>query len=142
MPVVTGTAYWASVLTPNTNYEPVYTVNLVVPDDVAKTFKDNGFTIKEMNEGPAVIIKRKVNGPKGMIRQAPELLDKNKQPINVNVGNGSTVRVLYKEWSSEYKGKLFKGLDFCKMQVIDLVEFGGVDDDFDIVEDDEEIDDL
>jgi hypothetical protein len=33
-------------------------------------------------------------------------------------------------------------LDFCKMQVIDLVEFGGVDDDFDIVEDDEEIDDL
>ena len=95
-----------------------------------------------MNEGPAVIIKRKVNGPKGMIRQAPELLDKNKQPINVNVGNGSTVRVLYKEWSSEYKGKLFKGLDFCKMQVIDLVEFGGVDDDFDIIEDDEEIDDL
>jgi hypothetical protein len=50
--------------------------------------------------------------------------------------------VLYKEWSSEYKGKLFKGLDFCKMQVIDLVEFGGVDDDFDVVEDDEEIDDL
>jgi len=142
MPVVTGTAYWASVLTPNTNYEPVYTVNLVVPDDVAKTFKDNGFTIKEMNEGPAIIIKRKVNGPKGMIRQAPELLDKNKQPLNVNVGNGSTVRVLYKEWSSEYKGKLFKGLDFCKMQVIDLIEFGGVDDDFDIVEDDEEIDDL
>tara|TARA_R110000803_G_scaffold28386_1_gene65685 strand:- start:6587 stop:7012 length:426 start_codon:yes stop_codon:yes gene_type:complete len=141
MPVVTGTAYWASVLTPNTNYEPVYTVNLVVPDDVAKTFKDNGFTIKEMNEGPAVIIKRKVNGPKGMIRQAPELLDKNKQPINVNVGNGSTVRVLYKEWSSEYKGTLFKGLDFCKMQVIDLVEFGGVDDDFDVI-DDEEIDDL
>ena len=124
------------------NEKPVYTVNLVVPDDVAKTFKDNGFTIKEMNEGPAVIIKRKVNGPKGMIRQAPELLDKNKQPINVNVGNGSTVRVLYKEWSSEYKGKLFKGLDFCKMQVIDLVEFGGVDDDFDIIEDDEEIDDL
>ena len=142
MPVVTGTAYWASVLTPNTNYEPVYTVNLVVPDDVAKTFKANGFTIKEMNEGPAIIIKRKVSGPKGMIRPPPELLDNNKQPINVNVGNGSTVRVLYKEWSSEYKGKLFKGLDFCKMQVIDLVEFGGVDDDFDVVEDDEEIDDL
>ena len=142
MPVVTGTAYWASVLTPNTNYEPVYTVNLVVTDDVAKTFKANGYTIKEMNEGPAIVIKRKVSGPKGMIRPAPELLDKNKQPINVNVGNGSTVRVLYKEWSSEYKGTLFKGLDFCKMQVIDLVEFGGVDDDFDIVEDDEEIDDL
>ena len=65
MPVVTGTAYWASVLTPNTNYEPVYTVNLVVPDDIAKDFKERGFTIKEMNEGPALVIKRKVHGAKG-----------------------------------------------------------------------------
>ena len=42
MPVVTGTAYWASVLTPNTNYEPVYTVNLVVPDDVAQGLQGAG----------------------------------------------------------------------------------------------------
>jgi hypothetical protein len=141
MPVVTGTAYWASVLTPNTNYDPVYTVNLVVPDDIAKDFKERGFTIKEMNEGPALVIKRKVNGAKGRINPAPDLVDRAKQPINVSVGNGSTVRVLYKEWASEYKGTLFKGLDFCKMQVLDLVEYGGMDDDFEI-ETDEEIDDL
>jgi hypothetical protein len=141
MPVVTGTAYWANVLTPNTNYEPVYTVNLVVPDDIAKDFKERGFTIKEMNEGPALVIKRKVNGAKGRINPAPDLVDRAKQPINVSVGNGSTVRVLYKEWASEYKGTLFRGLDFCKMQVLDLVEYGGMDDDFEI-ETDEEIDDL
>ena len=141
MPVVTGTAYWANVLTPNTNYEPVYTVNLVVPDDIAEDFKERGFTIKEMNEGPALIIKRKVNGAKGRINSAPDLVDRAKQPINVSVGNGSTVRVMYKEWSSEYKGTLFRGLDFCKMQVLDLVEYGGMDDDFEI-ETDEEIDDL
>jgi len=141
MPVVTGTAYWANVLTPNTNYEPVYTVNLVVPDDIASDFKERGFTIKEMNEGPALVIKRKVNGAKGRINPAPDLVDRAKQPINVSVGNGSTVRVLYKEWASEYKGTLFRGLDFCKMQVLDLVEYGGMDDDFEI-ETDEEIDDL
>jgi hypothetical protein len=141
MPVVTGTAYWANVLTPNTTFDAVYSVNLVVPDDIADDFKERGFTVKEMNEGPALIIKRKVNGAKGRINPAPDLVDRAKQPINVSVGNGSTVRVMYKEWSSEYKGTLFRGLDFCKMQVLDLVEYGGMDDDFEI-ETDEEIDDL
>ena len=141
MPVVTGTAYWANVLTPNTTYDAVYSVNLVVPDDIAKDFKERGFTIKEMNEGPALVIKRKVNGAKGRVNPAPDLVDRAKQPINVSVGNGSTVRVMYKEWSSEYKGTLFRGLDFCKMQVLDLVEYGGMDDDFEI-ETDEEIADL
>ena len=141
MPVVEGTAYWASVLTPNVNYDPVYTVNLVVPDDVAQDFKDRGFTIKEMNEGPALVIKRKVNGAKGRINAAPELLDRAKQPINVSVGNGSRVKVMYKEWTSDYKGTTFKGLDFMKMQVLDLVEYGGVNEDFDI-EADEELDEL
>jgi hypothetical protein len=141
MPVVEGTAYWASVLTPNVNFEPVYTVNLVVPDEVAQEFKSRGFSVKEMDEGPALVIKRKVNGPRGMIRPAPELVNRSKQPIDVNVGNGSKVKVMYKEWTSEYKGKTFQGLDFMKMQVIDLVEYGGVNEDFDI-ETDEELDEL
>ena len=94
-----------------------------------------------MDEGPALVIKRKVNGPRGMIRPAPELVNRSKQPIDVNVGNGSKVKVMYKEWTSEYKGKTFQGLDFMKMQVIDLVEYGGVNEDFDI-ETDEELDEL
>ena len=142
MPVVEGTAYWASVKVPNTNFEPMYTVNLVIDPDVAEDFKSQGFHIKDMEEGPAVIIKRKVNGPNGMIRRSPDLLDRQKQPIDVTVGNGSKVKVQYKVWNSEYKGKNFKGLDFCKMQVIDLVEYGGGnDDEFDIY-DDEELDEL
>ena len=35
MPILNGKAYWASVVTPNTTFEPVYTVDLVVADDVA-----------------------------------------------------------------------------------------------------------
>ena len=38
MAIVEGTAYWASVTTPNTTYEPVYTVNLVVDDSIASEF--------------------------------------------------------------------------------------------------------
>lgn len=135
MALVEGVAYWASVTTPNTTYQPVYTVNLVVSDDVAKEFQSRGFTVKDMDEGPALLIKRKVSGPNGMVRSAPKLLDKNKQPLNVSVGNGSKVRVQYKEWESTWNGTLYKGLDFQAMQVLELIEYSSPDGaEFDIVD--------
>jgi hypothetical protein len=127
MAILEGTAYWASVTTPNTTFEPVYTVNLVVEDDVAEDFRQRGFSIKSMDEGQAIVIKRKVNGPNGMIRPAPKLVDRNKQPLDCKVGNGSEVKVQYKEWESNWKGKLYKGLDFQAMQVLNLVEIGTPD---------------
>ena len=68
----------------HTTYQPVYTVNLVVDDEVANDFRSRGFTVKDMEEGPALLIKRKVNGPNGMVRSAPKLLDQNKQPLSVS----------------------------------------------------------
>jgi len=135
MALVEGVAYWASVTTPNTTYTPVYTVNLVVDDEVANEFRSRGFTIKDMEEGPALLIKRKVNGPNGMVRPAPKLLDRNKQPLNAAVGNGSKVRVQYKEWETTWNGTLYKGLDFQAMQVLDLVEYASPDGaEFDIMD--------
>ena len=127
MAILQGAAYWASVTTPNTTFEPVYSVNLVVDDATAEDFQSRGFTIKQMDEGPAIVIKRKVNGPNGMIRQAPRLVDAQKNQLDARVGNGSNVKVQYKEWSSEWKGTTFKGLDFQAMQVIDLIEVGSPD---------------
>ncbi len=127
MAILQGAAYWASVTTPNTTFEPVYSVNLIVEQEVADDFQERGFTIKSMDEGPAIIIKRKVNGPNGMIRQAPKLVDRHKNPLDTRVGNGSNVRVQYKEWESTWKGQVFKGLDFQAMQVVDLVEVGTAD---------------
>ena len=97
--IVEGTAYWASIKTPNTTFEPVYTVNLVVDQETADGFAGRGHTVKQMDEGPALVIKRKVNGPNGMIRPAPRLLDASKQEINTAVGNGSKVRVQFNEYS-------------------------------------------
>ncbi len=138
MPVLSGTAYWAYVTTPNTTFQPCYTVNLVVDPSTASDFEDRGFRVKQMDEGPAIIIKRKVNGPNGMIRKAPTLLDRRKNEIDVNVGNGSKVKVQYNEWESQWNGKTFKGLDFVKMQVIDLIEFNPEKDEFEIEDDDVE----
>jgi hypothetical protein len=110
MAVLEGKAYWASVTTPNTTYDPVYTVDLVVDDEVANDFEARGFRIKDLsikdeqgtptNVGRALTIKRKVNGPNGMVRNAPKLFDKEKNLMDEVVG---------------------KGLDFQAMQVLDLV---------------------
>jgi hypothetical protein len=123
MALVEGIAYWASVTTPNTTYTPVYTVNLVVNDDIANDFRSRGFPVKDMDEGPALLIKRKVNGPNGIIRPAPKLVDKNKQPLNTSVGNGSKVKVQYKEWETTWNGTQYKGLEFQGMQVLELIEY-------------------
>ena len=137
MALVEGVAYWASVTTPNTTYQPVYTVNLVVDEEVANDFRSRGFTVKDMEEGPALLIKRKVNGPNGMVRSAPKLLDKHKQPLNVAVGNGSKVKVQYKEWETTWNGTQYKGLDFQAMQVLELIEYASPDGaEFDIEDDD------
>tara|TARA_B100001059_G_C17399766_1_gene363184 strand:+ start:119 stop:544 length:426 start_codon:yes stop_codon:yes gene_type:complete len=137
MALVEGVAMWASITTPNTTYTPAYQVNLVVSEDVANDFRSRGFTVKDMEEGPALMIKRKVDGPNGMVRTAPKLLDRNKNPMNVAVGNGSKVKVQYKEWESTWNGTLYKGLDLQAMQVIELVEYASPDgSEFDIEDED------
>jgi hypothetical protein len=143
MAIVEGVAMWASVTTPNTTYTPVYTVNLVVDEDVANDFRSRGFTVKDMDEGPALVIKRKVNGKNGQVNSAPKLLDRNKEPLNVSVGNGSKVRVQYKEWESTWNGTLYKGLDFQAMQVLELVEYASPDGaEFDVLDSNDDGDEL
>jgi len=127
MAVVEGTAYWASIKTPNTRFEPVFTVNLVVDEDTANDFASRGHKIKQMDEGPSIIIKRKVNGPNGMVRVAPRLLDVDKQEVNYAVGNGSKIRVQYNEYEGTNKFGDYKGLDLQAIQVLDLVEYRSED---------------
>tara|TARA_R100000687_G_scaffold33777_1_gene27683 strand:+ start:163 stop:612 length:450 start_codon:yes stop_codon:yes gene_type:complete len=127
MAVLEGTAYWASVLAPNTKFEPTYSVNLIVDREIIEEYKSKGFTkqVKEMEDvGTALVIKRKVNWKDkktGQIhtRPAPRLFDKAKQPLDCQVGNGSRVKVQFREWES---GE-WTGLDFQAMQVLDLVEY-------------------
>ncbi len=125
MAIEEGLAYWASVTTPNTRYEPVYQVNLVVDQDTAEKYRAEGCSIRDMEEGPALVIKRKVNGPNGMIRQAPKLFDADKKPLDELIGNGSKVKIQFNPYDWEYAGKTGKSLDFQAMQVLELVEYEG-----------------
>tara|TARA_R110002167_G_scaffold90894_12_gene244516 strand:- start:418 stop:864 length:447 start_codon:yes stop_codon:yes gene_type:complete len=133
---------WASITVPNTTYEPVYSVNVIVDDATAKDFESRGFKIKQMEEGPAVVVKRKVNGPNGLIRPAPKLFDKSKQEIDVSVGNGSVGNVQYKEWEVTRQGQTYKGLDLQAVQILDLVTYNQAGDEFSVEESLEEDDEL
>lgn len=137
--VIEGIAYWASVTSPNTTYEPVYTVNLVISDNDADRLRSEGIKVVDKEEGPTVVIKRKVNGPNGMIRKAPKLIDRNREALNCKVGNGSKVKVQYKPWEVERQGTTYKGLDFQGMQVINLVTYNVDGDEFEVEGDDEEM---
>jgi len=144
MAIVEGIGYWVSATSPNTTFEPVYTVDLVVEDSVADDFENRGFRVKDLvvndeEVGRAITIKRKVNGPNGMVRKAPKLFDKDKIPLDELVGNGSKVKVQYNEWETSNKYGDFKGLDFQAMQVIELVSYKtGDGDEFDTIEGGEE----
>ena len=127
MAILEGSVKWASITTPNTKFEPVYTVDLIVDEETANDFASRGHKVKQHDEGPALVIKRKVNGPNGMIRPAPRLLDASKQEINTAVGYGSKVRVHYNEYSGEGKYGPYTGLDLQAVQVIDLVPYKGAD---------------
>ena len=127
MAILEGTVKWASITTPNTKFEPVYTVDLIVDEETANDFASRGHKIKQHDEGPAIVIKRKVNGPNGITRPAPRLLDKDKQEINVAVGNGSKVRVQFNEYSGEGKYGPYQGLDLQAVQVVDLIEYRSAD---------------
>ena len=127
MAILNGIAKWASITTPNTKFEPVYTVDLIVDQEIADDFASRGHKVKQHDEGPALVIKRKVNGPNGMTRAAPRLLNTDKQEINVAVGNGSKVRVQFNEYSGEGKFGPYQGLDLQAVQVTDLVEYKSAD---------------
>jgi hypothetical protein len=127
MAILEGSVKWASITTPNTKFEPVYTVDLIVDQATADDFAGRGHKIKQHDEGPALVIKRKVNGPNNMVRPAPKLMDAEKNEINVAVGNGSKVKVQYKEYSGEGRYGPYQGLDLQAVQVVDLVPYANAD---------------
>jgi hypothetical protein len=134
MSVLQGALYWASITNPNTTYEPVYSVNVVVDDATAADFEKRGFRIKQMDEGSALVVKRKVSGPNGMTRAAPKLFDKSKNEVDVSVGNGTIGKVQYKEWEVVRQGETYRGLDLQAVQILDLVSFNQAGDEFDVEE--------
>ena len=128
MAIVEGKAYWASITRPNEKFEPMWRLDLAVDDATASEFQKQGFSIGETTINDETIkniikFKRKVSKANGDRNQQPQLVDAEKKPLDKIVGNGSKVKVMYKSYDWNYKGKTGKGLDLQAVQVLDLVEY-------------------
>ena len=136
MAIIEGTASWASLTRPNEKFEPMWRIDLAVDDATAEDFKSQGISvgetvIDEQTISNIVRFKRKVSKANGDKNTQPTLVDGAKQPLDKIVGNGSKVKVMYRPYDWNFKGKKGKGLDLQAVQVMDLIEYTPKED-FDI----------
>ena len=116
---VTGRAYYANVVTPNTTFDDKWEVSLVLDDDALTDFENRGHPIKEKD------VEKKSGGH----NPRPILIDENRKRVDTlpKMGNGSLVKIQYNEYSWSYQGKAGKGRDLRALQLLELVEYNEPD---------------
>jgi len=126
---VTGRAYYTNVTTPNTTFDSKWEVSLVLDDETLADFENRGHPVKEKDFGRFIHFKRNVDRKGGGQNARPILVDENRKRVDSlpNIGNGSTVKVQYKEYAWNYQGKAGKGRDLRALQLIELVEYNEPD---------------
>lgn len=125
---VKGIAYWASIQSPNMRFTPQYQIDLAISDKSAETLKDLGAKIKDKDYGKVVAFKRKVTKKDETPAEKPYLIDKDGNPLNSLIGNGSEVIVEFGryEWSNTFGSGI--GFDLRGVQVLELVPYNEEDD--------------
>ena len=133
--VISGTAYWASVITPNTKFDSdgVWTIDVGNLDDLnKKKAQKDGLTVKNKGDEKEdfVTIKRKVRNAKGSLNRQPNVVDANKRLVTETmIGNGSKVNVLYEPFEWNFGGKTGVSADLRAVQVTELVPYSTEEDD-------------
>jgi len=137
--IVKGIAEWASLHEPNTKYEPVYSIDLLIDDEekakieeacaeFGKKYKSP--TIKKAeNDLWRIKFKQKFNRADGTEAPPIPVVDAAKQPLDksILVGNGSQVKVLVRVTDVDNSFGKFVGFYLQKVQVLELVEYQGED---------------
>ena len=120
---------WASVVEPNTKFEPTWEIEAELNDQQAAMFADAGVRLKEDDGIKLLRFKRKVEGNKkggGTYRNdPPKVVDASKQEFTNLIGNGSLVNIAYDLRSWEMMGNTGVKADLKAVQVLELVEYSG-----------------
>ena len=130
--IVTGQCYFAHLKVPNPNYNQTdyfYELNLAVSDDVFVSFKDIGISnfflfeagTKNFTPDPVIKFATWAKNKGGDNRPPPRVVDLDKNPVDVLIGNGSTVNVQWSEYSYGKQTKIIRPL-LQAVQIVDLVE--------------------
>lgn len=137
MSIISGEAYWAHIMTPNTRFvtEGEWTIEICNLDATNKKIAEaDGLKIKNQgdNRGDFVTLKQYARTQEGVFRPM-KVTDAQKLPFPTDkrVGNGSKVNASYFPRPYDGFGGGVKGY-LQGVQVVDLVEYST--DDFDVVE--------
>lgn len=134
--IISGKAYWAAIIEPNTTFEPVWSVDISLDEKTKAIVEKDGLTVKNKGDdrGDFVTLKRKVMKKDGTSRNGPTVKDSHNQPWGDQlIGNGSLVNVKYQPFEWKYAGKAGKSADLMAIQVVSLVSY--TKDDFSKIED-------
>jgi len=120
---------WASVIEPNTKFEPTWEIEAELNDQQAAVFADAGVRLKEDDGIKLIRFKKRVSGKKKdggtYHNEPPKVVDAAKQPFDKLIGNGSLVNIAYslRDWSM--MGNSGVKADLNAVQVLELVEYAG-----------------
>lgn len=121
---------WASVLEPNTKYEPRWEIVALLSPEQAAELADQGLALKTEDDGTSSYrFKRKVLGRKkdgtSYDKKAPIVVDAAKKPMTTLIGNGSLVNIQYEVKSFPIMGTTYIVGDLQGVQVLEHVPFKG-----------------
>lgn len=128
---------WARLNTPiNPFGTDIYELQIATTDAAkAQELRDNFFNVKERDGKFVVSLKRNAQKRDGSDNGKVRVVDAAKQPLDANIGNGSTGNVIVWQYPYETMGRKGVSGSLTAVQVTNLVEYsaGGVD--FDVVGD-------
>ena len=116
--------------------EKEWSVDIILNDEQATKWKEtNVFPKVKEKDGKQIVTLRKDVMFKDKLQTSPAVYDKFGKPLDVLIGNDSTVNIQFslgKEW--DFKGMKGQSARLVAVQVLDLVEYegaGGVEFTFD-----------
>tara|TARA_R110002074_G_scaffold106893_2_gene231045 strand:+ start:160 stop:624 length:465 start_codon:yes stop_codon:yes gene_type:complete len=131
--VIEGIAYYPYITVPNEKYKPAfYEVSMAVSDETFDRFKSRGYAScfpagdRKFTPDPVIVFKKFAYNKDGSSNKHPPLVDQEGQNLDLNIGNGSKIRVQWKH--VEYKGKgadKVKRAELVAAQIVELVEWDG-----------------
>ena len=131
---ISGKCHYASIIEPNTKFDPVWSIQVEINDDNREVVEKSGLKVANKGDerGDFVTIKRKVHRKDGTERTAPLVMDSqnNRWNNDKKIANGSTVNVkaIPSEW--DYAGKSGISADLAAIQIVDFIEYAGNQQDF------------
>lgn len=121
---IKGECMWAHVQTPNTRFEPRWSIDVTLDKESAEQLEAQGLDVREDDRGLFFCFKRKCEGKNNTQKPKPVVVDAKKNIYTGEIGNGSIVKVQYRPYAWSFGGKKGVGADLIAVQVLELNEYG------------------